>query len=170
METLEAIRTRRSVRSFRPEPLPPELVRSLLTAAMSGPSTGNQQPWQFVVLQDRAKLDRLAAAHPSYKHAVSQAPLVVVVCGDMGLSKYGDHWVIDCSIATQNLLLAAHSAGLGAVWMGCVFMDDRMAAVREGVGLPGHVMPFAVVPVGPPAAPTTPVERYQPERVHADGW
>lgn len=170
METLEAITTRRSVRSFRPDPIAAEVEQSLLTAAMAGPSTGNQQPWQFVVLRDRARLDDLAGSHAAYKHALSQAPLAVVVCADMGLSKYGDHWIIDCAIATQNLLLAAHAWGLGAVWMGCVFMDDRMGAVRGSLGLPEHVVPFAVVPIGLRNAPIAPVDRYQPERVHTDGW
>jgi nitroreductase len=169
MKTMEAITTRRSVRSFRPDPLPDDLVQSLLTAAMSGPSTANQEPWQFVVLRDRERLDSLAA-HPAYKHVVSQAPLVVVVCADMDRSKFGDHWVIDCSIATQNLLLAAHAAGLGAVWMGCVFIEDRAAVVRECLRSPQQIVPFAVVPIGHPTAPVTPVERFKPDRVHNDGW
>jgi nitroreductase len=169
MDTLQAIKTRRSIRRYVPEPIPAETVQELLTAAMSGPSTGNQQPWQFVVVNERARLDALAAIGP-YKATMSLAPLAVVVCCDMQLQKWGEYWVVDCSIATQNLLLAAHALGLGAVWLGCHFIEERAKPVSAALGLPAHIVPFAVVPIGKPAQQIGPVERYKPDRIHWNGW
>lgn len=169
METLEAITTRRSVRKFTGEPVSPETIKQLVTAALSGPSTGNQQPWQLVVITERAQIEALAEI-PAYKAVLSTAPLVIVVCGDLSLNKWGDFWLVDCSIATQNLLLAAHALGLGAVWLGCHWLDDRQPGVKERLGLPEQIVPFAVVPVGVPAQPVKPVERYKPERVRWNRW
>jgi len=169
METIEAITTRRSIRKYNEDRVPDEIVRELLTAAMSGPSAGNQQPWQFVAVTDRERLDALAEIRP-YRAMLSTAPLVVIICGDMQRSKLGEYWVVDCSIATQNLLLAAHARGLGAVWLGCHYMAERADPVREKLGLPPHIMPFAVVSIGYPAQQLPAVERYQAERVHADQW
>ncbi len=169
METLQAITTRRSVRKFKSDPIPEETIKTLLTAALSGPSTGNQQPWQLIAITDREVLDDLATI-PAYKAAVGGSPLTVVVCGDKNLGKWGDFWIMDCSIATQNLLLAAHSLGLGAVWLGCYWLDDRLPGVVEKLGLPEHIVPFAVVPIGIPGQEVKPVERYNAERIHRDRW
>lgn len=169
METLKAIKTRRSVRKYKPEPISEDVTKELLTAAMSGPSTGNQQPWKFVVITDRGQLDALAEM-PPYKPTFSSAQLAVVVCVDKELSKWGDFWIIDCSIATQNLLLAAHSMGLGAVWLGCYWLDDRLPGVVERLELPENIVPFSVVPIGVPAKPVKPQEHYQEARIHRDRW
>lgn len=169
MDTLETIATRRSVRKFAPEPVSDDALRQILAAGMSGPSAGNQRPWQFLVLRNREGIDGLAAV-PAYKRALSAAPLAIVVCADMEISKYGDNWIIDCAIATQNILLASHSLGLGAAWLSCYYTDDRLVEARRILGVPDHVIPFAVVPIGFPAEQPVPVERYAAERVHLDAW
>lgn len=169
MDACEGITTRRSVRRYTDKPVSAELIKKLLTAAMSGPSTGNQQPWQFVVITDRKQLDALASVKP-YKATLTQAPLAVVVCGDQRLSKWRDFWLVDCSIATQNLLLAAHAFGLGAVGLGCHFMAERSQPVREILGLPDEILSFSVVPIGYPAQTVWPVERYQEQRVRYQRW
>ncbi len=169
METLQAITTRRSIRKYTGEPIAEETIHTLLAAAMSGPSTGNQQPWQFVVVTEQAMLKRLAAV-PAYKMMLETAPLAVVVCADKTLSRWGEHWIVDCAIATQNLLLAAHDQGLGAVWLGCYWLDDRLPGVVEALQLPEHIIPFSVVTLGVPAQTLKAGERYQAERVHRDRW
>ena len=169
MDTLEAIATRRSVRKFAPEPVADDALRQILAAGMSGPSAGDQRPWQFLVLQDRERLEALGAV-PAYRRALSAAPLAIVVCADMELSKYGDNWIIDCAIATQNILLASHALGLGAAWLSCYYTDDRLSEARRILRVPDHVVPFAVVPIGVPAEQPAPVERYAADRVHVDAW
>jgi len=169
MDTLEAITTRRSIRRFTREPVSEVVIRTLLTAAMSGPSAANQQPWQFVVVSDRSQLDRLASFGP-FERTLSAAPHAVAVCGDMSLAKWEAFWPIDCAVATQNLLLAAHAHGLGAVWLGCSTRAERAAVLREVLELPEHVQPFALVPIGFAAEEIPPIERYQADRVHRDRW
>ena len=115
MDTLTAIHTRRSIRKYTDQPVTPEQVRTLLAAAMAAPSAGNQQPWQFVVVTDKDLLAQVGLLHP-HVHMAPKAPLGILVCGDTRAEKYAGYWVVDCSAAVQNLLLAAHDLGLGAVW------------------------------------------------------
>jgi nitroreductase len=170
METIGAILTRRSVRQYAPQPVPDEVVRELLAAAMQAPSAGNQQPWHFVLVADRNQLTALAGVLP-YGQMLRSAPLAVVVCGDPELARHPGFWVQDCSAATQNLLLAAHAEGLGAVWLGVYPIEERVAGVQQLLGMPGHVVPLCVVPLGYPASkPEPPARRYDEARVHHDRW
>ncbi len=169
MDALQAILTRRSVRAFTAQPVSPERITQLLEAAMQAPSACNQQPWQFIVITDRKTLDELPAIHP-HAEMSRQAALAIIVCGDLSLETCKGYWAQDCSAATQNLLLAAHALGLGAVWTGIYPVEDRVAAFRKRFGLPDHVIPLCLVPIGYPAEPVEPVSRYKPERIHANGW
>ena len=169
METLQAIKTRRSIRRFLDKPVTREMARSLLEAAMFAPSVGNEQPWQFVVLDERELLDKV----PSICATASmcrQAPLAILVCADSSLEKYPNFWVQDCSAATENILLAAHAQGLGAVWVGIYPLTDRIVAFRRLLGLPEEITPISLVPLGyPNETPAEPM-RYMEERVHFNGW
>ena len=170
MQTLEAIFTRKSIREYKPQPVPDELVQELLEAAMQAPSAGNQQPWHFIVVTDRKQLDALAEVKP-YGKMLHSAPLGIVVCGDTKLEKYRGFWVQDCSNATMNLLLAAHDRGLGAVWVGVYPVEDRVADLKQILGLPDSVIPLCVVPLGYPASTPEPAEkRYNAARLHHDRW
>lgn len=117
MDALDAIMTRRSVRRFSSEPVDDATVRALLGAAMQAPSAANEQPWQFVVIDDRGALDAIPSFSP-YAASVRGAPLGILVCADTRSLPFPGFWVQDCSAAIQNLLLAAHALGLGAVWTG----------------------------------------------------
>jgi len=169
MEAMEAILSRRSIRQYTARPVPDEVVTALLRAAMSAPSAGNAQPWQFVVVTDRGILDRVPEIHP-YSQMLRQAPLGVLICGDETAEKYSGYWVQDCSAATQNLLLAAHAKGLGAVWLGIYPKEERVTAFRELFGLPQDITPLAMVALGYPAEEKPPAERYDPARVHHNRW
>lgn len=169
METLQAIKTRRSIRKFLDKPVPSDIVREILEAAMFAPSAGNEQPWQFIVFDDRKFLDevpRICATASMCR----QAPLAILVCADSSLEKYPGFWVEDCSAATENLLLAAHALGLGAVWTGIYPLKDRVEAFRRRLSLPEEITPFALVALGyPNEAPAAP-RRYREERVHYSEW
>ncbi len=169
METLEAIRTRRSVREFTAQPVEESAVETLLRAAMSAPSAGNQQPWHFIVVNERALLDRIPEFSP-YAAMCREAPLGILVCGDTTLEKYPGYWIQDCSAATQNLLLAAHDLGLGAVWTGVYPREERMRGFRQLLNLPDHILPLAFVVIGHPAERPQPQDRFRPERIHYNRW
>ncbi len=169
MDALNAIVGRRSIRRFTPGPVGADQVKMLLTAAMSAPSAGNQQLWHFVVTEDPATLARVPAYHP-YASMVPSAALAILVCGDLTLEKFPGFWVQDCSAAVENLLVAAHALGLGAVWLGVHPMPDREAGMRKLFELPDHVIPLALIPVGRPAEEKPSADRYQPLRIHKDRW
>ena len=107
------------------KPIPPDVFQQVLSAAMYAPSACNQQPWQFVVLVDR-KLLREVPKINSYAAMAADAPVAILVCGDSSLETVPGYWVIDCSAAVQNLLLAAHALGLGAVWTGVYPQQERV--------------------------------------------
>ena len=169
MEIMEAILTRRSIRKYTGKPVGEALLRELLTAAMSAPSAGDQRPWHFVVITDRKTLDAVPRVHP-YAQMLRQAPAAVLVCAELGLEKHKGYWVQDCSAATQNLLLAAHCKGLGAVWLGLHPVQERVAAIKKLLGLPEGVMPLSLVAIGYPAEKKLKEDRFDPARVHADKW
>ncbi len=166
---MDDILTRRSIRKYTDQPVPDDMVTALIRAAMAAPSAGNEQPWQFVVVRDREILEVLATANP-YGGMAREAQVAIVICGDLGREHRPGFWVQDCAAATQNLLLAAHSAGLGAVWCGTYPREERMRPIAAALRLPAHIVPFAVVPIGYPAEHPAPVDRYDPGRVHFDRW
>jgi nitroreductase len=169
VDAYEAILTRRSIRQYADRAVDDETIRQLLTAAMHAPSAGNQQPWQFVVLTDRLALDALAEALPHGKK-LRQAPLAIVVCGDLRMETNKGHWVQDCSAATENVLLAAHALGLGAVWLGVYPREERIEALSSLLALPRGLVPLAAISIGYPAEQPQRVDRYQEEGVHHNKW
>ncbi|HEY3414971.1 MAG TPA: nitroreductase family protein [Armatimonadota bacterium] len=169
LETLKAIKTRRSIRQYESRPVPAGLVTQLLAAAMQAPSACNQQPWEFVVIDDRAILDAIPTYHANAEMCL-QAPLAILVCADTRALKAVDHWIEDCSAATQNLLLAAHDAGLGAVWTAVRADPAREAAFQRTLNLPAGITPLALVPIGYPAEIKEPEDRFLPGRVHHNRW
>jgi nitroreductase len=169
MEAIEAILSRRSIRRYTSKEVSRELIQELLEAAMSAPSAGNEQPWHFIVINDRSILDDIPNIHP-YSQMLKEAPVAIMVCGDLNLEKYKGYWVQDCSAATQNILLAAHSRGLGAVWLGIHPMEERVAGIRQMFSLPEHVIPLGIVALGYPAEKKDRAQRFQENRVHHNSW
>ncbi len=169
MDTLEAIHTRRSIRRYEDRPVSEELRRKLLAAAMSAPSARNGQPWQFVVIDDHRTLSEIATINPNAQMC-QQAPLAILVCGDLALEKSEGYWVVDCAAAVENMLLAAHALGLGAVWTGVYPRPERMDGLRRLLKLPERVIAHSLVVVGYPTEQPPPQDRYRPERVHRGVW
>ena len=169
MDTLDALLTRRSVRHFTPQPVAQDQLDTILRAAMHAPSACNQQPWHLIAVTDRERLDAIASVHP-YAQMLKQAPLAVIVCADLTLETCPGNWVIDCSAAMQNLLLAAHALGLGGVWVGIHPVEQRVSDIRQVMNLPSFVMPLCLAAVGHPSEPLPVVDRYRPERIHSNTW
>jgi len=169
MEATEAILTRRSIRKYVDRAVPEETIETLLRAAMAAPSAANQQPWQFVVIQDRAVLDAVPSVHPHAPMA-AHAPLAIVVCGDAEFAKHEGFWAQDCAAATENLLVAANAVGLGAVWCGVYPDSGLIGGVRQLLGLPEHVTPLCLIVIGYPDEERPPADRFDPSRIHRDRW
>lgn len=169
MELMEAIYTRRSIRKYQEKPVAEETIRTILAAAMMAPSAGNVQPWHFVVVTDPDKMEAVKDVHP-YIGMAAGAPLGILVCGDLGLEKYPGFWVQDCSAAMQNLLLAAHDQGLGAVWTGVHPVEERIDRFRAIFELPAPVVPLGFAVIGWPVKPGPRKDRFKGERVHRDRW
>ena len=169
MEAMEAILSRRSIRRYEENKIPEELIQKMLEAAMSAPSASNEQPWHFIIIDDRRIIDEIPGYHP-YAAMLREASLVIAVCGDLVLQKHEGYWVQDCSAATQNILLAAHALGLGAVWLGVHPREERVESTRKLLSLPENVLPLCLIAVGYPAEQKPPSNRYDASRLHRNGW
>ena len=172
-DVLTAIATRKSVRKFDPlRTVEDEKVEKILKAAMCAPSAMDRRPWEFVVVKDKAQLQKLGERLPS-SHCCRGAQLAIVVCGslDNGLPGRGkEYWIHDCSAAAMNILLAAHGLGLGAVWTGVFPGEDRVAKVREILSIPDGYAPLNIIPIGYPAEDPAVKNKWNPAKIHADRW
>lgn len=169
METLEAIFTRRSIRKFKADPVPKEMLEAVLRAAMAAPSAGNAQPWHFIIVDAKEILEEIPKLNP-YAKMATEAPLSILVCADLNLEKFKGFWVQDVSAAVQNLLLAAHDLGLGAVWTGIYPVEERVEGFRRLFKLPENIVPLALVPIGFPNQDYAKVDRFKKERIHYNTW
>lgn len=172
MDAIDAILTRRSIRRFTDQPVSGELIEQLILAALSAPSAHNEQPWHFIVIDDRAVLDEIPNIHP-YSQMIKQAPLAICVCGDLNLEKDpgSGYWIQDCSAATQNILIAANALHLGACWLGIHPRTERKVAFQKLLNLPENIAPFSLIALGHTGGETkSPMKRDNPQRVHQNRW
>ncbi len=168
----EIIQTRASVRQFTTQKPTEAQIDTLLRCAFSAPSAMNKQPWHFIVIDEPALLQEIGEKFPNSRVA-NNCQVCFIPCGDMTLTFEGpvrEFWVQDVSAATENLLLAAHSMGLGAVWTGLYPDVQRVAQLRTLLGLPEHIVPLCIVPVGYPAEQPAVKNKYKAERIHRNQW
>lgn len=166
---MNSLFARRSIRHYLKEPIKTDKIELLLKAAMAAPSAGNQQPWHFIVFQDRRILDEIPNLHPHARMA-AEAPLAILVCGDLSLEKHPGFWVQDCSAATENILIEACELGLGAVWVGVYPNEQRVESFRKLLAIPEQIMPMSLIPIGYPAEHKQPSERYDAAKIHYNKW
>lgn len=179
---LDVIMTRTSIRSFTGEPVAKEQLETILKAGMAAPSAINIQPWRFVVLTDQARIKELLGGG-FRSEMFSTAGAVIVVCGQSTFMRkpWGQpdapeqlqeniFWYEDCSAAAQNILLAAHALGLGAVWTAGYPAMERVQPLALALGIPEDVIPLCVIPVGVPAENPEPKDKWKPENIHWDKW
>jgi nitroreductase len=163
---LHFILARRSIRSYTDEAVSQADIQALLEAGMAAPSASNRRPWHFVVVTDRQTLRALAGAHP-YGRMLADAPLAIAVCGEPAISSW---WVQDCAATTENILLAATTLGLGAVWLGCHGNPEREQSIRTVLGIPSQVGVLSLLSIGHPAEQKEARTQYDAARVHENRW
>ena len=163
---IENIMTRTSIRQYKEQPVEQEKIDIMLKAAMAAPTAVNLQPWHFIVITDKETISKLAGQQPT------NAPLLIALCGDTdktmmpdGKTKLPDFWVQDVSAATENLLLAAHALGLGAVWTGCYPIPERVDEVSKVLNCPKNIVPLAVVRIGYPDEAPAPKDKFKEENI-----
>ena len=164
---IDNIMTRTSIRSFTDRQVSADTIEMLLRVGMAAPTAVNKQPWHFVAITDRAVLDELGG-NGRQSQMWQESPLAIAVCGDMDKALEGPaqaFWVQDCSAATENILLAAHALGLGAVWTGCYPMVERMTNVSQVLNLPDNLVPLCVIVMGYPNEQPEPKDKWKPENV-----
>lgn len=162
-QVIETILTRTSVRSYQDKPVEEDKILNMLKAGMAAPTAMNKQPWHFVVVTDKEQLIKLSEANP-YAAMAEKAPLAIVVCGDMRKAIEGggrDFWIQDASAATQNILLAAHSMGLGAVWTGSYPSEEICQSVAQILSLPSYIIPLNTIVIGYPAGESSPKDKWK---------
>ena len=179
---LDVMMTRTSIRSFTGEPVSQEQLETLLKAGMAAPTAMNSQPWRFVVVTDREKVSQVFGS--GFRGEMfNNAGAVIVVCGEStSLRKpFGQpdapevemdnmFWFEDCSAAAENILLAAHALGLGAVWTAGYPAMERAKPIAEALGIPEKVIPLCIIPVGVPAETPAPKDKWNPNHIHWNQW
>lgn len=170
-EVLSVIQARKSVRSFTGAAVSKADLDKVLRAGMAAPTAMNKQPWSFIVVTDRKKLDALATALPSAK-MLFKAGAAIIVCTDpeTAVGKSKDFAVIDASLAGENILLAVEGLGLGALWTACYPDADRMKVVQDQLSIPPGIIPLNVIPIGVPTGEDKAKDKYKPEKVHWGKW
>lgn len=179
---LDVIMTRTSIRSFTGDPVSKEQLETILKAGMAAPTAMNGQPWRFVVVTDKDKIAEVFGNGPR-SGMFTTAGAVIVVCGETTAMRkpFGQpdaaevempnmFWYEDCSAATENILLAAHALGLGAVWTAGYPAMERIEPISAALGIPAKVVPLCVIPLGVPAENPEPKDKWKPENIHWEQW
>lgn len=178
--TISTIMQRKSVRSYKDSTIAPEVIETLLRAAVAAPSGMDVRPWHIVVMTDKSKYDELFAGNFNMEK-FKQSSAVVIFCADTTVTRPPREnpnapavtspnpiWRDDMGACTENFLLAAEACGLGAVWTACYPFHDRMDPVAAYLQLPGNIVPYSIVPVGYPAGDEQPKDKWDESRIHFD--
>lgn len=168
---IENIMTRTSIRQFTDRPVSKDTLDILVKAGMAAPTARDIRPWAFVVVTEKAVLDSLNVIKPWFN--LKTATAAIIVCGDkekMDDGNVNGYWVQDCSAATENILLAAHAYGLGAVWCGVFPNDEIVSGVSKVLGLPESIIPLNIITMGYPDENPAPKDKYNPDLIHYQRW
>jgi nitroreductase len=170
MDLTEGLLTRRSIRKYTGALISDEDILEMVKAGMYAPSANNRRPWQFIIVSDRAVMNEIIAVHP-YAAMLAEASHAIVVCGDRNLQGTAMYYPLDCSAATQNILLAAHAMGYGAVWLGVYPREERVKQMNALFRLPAHVEVISIISVGVPVSlPEKQPGRFEPEKIKINHW
>ncbi|MCC8154035.1 MAG: nitroreductase family protein [Tannerellaceae bacterium] len=169
---LETIHKHTSIRNYTNRPVSRETLEAIIRAGMAAPSAINKQPWQFIVIEDKEIMHAIGEKLATSK-MIKDAPVAILVCGDMQKAGEGwlqEYWIQDCSAASQNILLAITSLGLGGVWTSIYPAENRLEFIAGLLNLPEHIIPLNIIPVGYPSQNEQPKDKWKPENVHWGKW
>ena len=166
---MDTIYRRRSIRKYTGEPVSDEVLMAVVKAGMNAPSAGNQQPWHFVIIDQRPLLEKITDIHP-YAQMLHEAPAAILVCGDLNLEKHVGYWVQDCSAAVENMLLEIVDLGLGGVWLGVHPREDRVSGLRKLLDIPEGIVPFALIALGHSNESKGLKDEFHKERIRRNHW
>ncbi|MFW5645560.1 MAG: nitroreductase family protein [Bacteroidota bacterium] len=169
MNFTDIILSRRSIRKYKNQAVEQEKINEILKAAQYAPSAVNKQPWYFILIDNKSLFEKIMEIHPN-ANMLSTADKAILVCGDENLQHGEGYWIADCGAATQNILLSAHSLGLGSCWIGVYPREQRMKAIAELFALPAEVKPFAIVSLGYPDEQKSFPERFDQRKVFKNRW
>ena len=173
MDAIQNIMSRISVRQYSDKEISEDALRTILEAGMSGPSCVNARDWSFIVVRDPEMLNKMADANGRPAQPLRTAKLGILVCGDLDRAFKGapDYWVVDGSIAAQNMILAANALGIGSVWLGTWPQMNRVKAQTELFGLPETQVPHSIIAFGYPKEENTKEKLiWEADRVHYEKW
>lgn len=170
-DALTVIHNRKSVRNFTGQPVDTETLTRIVKAGMAAPTAVNRQPWSFVIVRDKIGMENLASGLP-YAKMLDKAGAAIVVCAlpEKAFQKKIEFAILDASCASENILLAIEALGLGGVWTAVYPEPDRMALVRNVLGIPEDVIPLNVIPVGYPVGTEKPQDKFKAENIHWEKW
>jgi len=170
-DTFSVIYSRKSVKSFTGATVSTENLDKIIRAGMAAPTAVNKQPWSFVVVTDRKKLDALAAGLPNAR-GINTAGAVIIVCAEPEKANLHskDFAIIDASLASENILLATEALGLGGHWTASYPYEDKMKHVRTVLGIPADIIPLNVILIGVPTGEDKPKDKYQKDKIHWGKW
>lgn len=153
LNAIETIMSRTSVRKYQKKAIDDAAIVTILGAGTSGPSCVNARDWSFIVVRNKTRLIQMAEANGAPAEPLKDAAMGILVCGDLSCSfeQAKDYWVIDCSIAAQNMTLAAQALGIGSVWLGIWPQMERVERQSRLFALPKHIIPHSILAFGYPA-------------------
>lgn len=169
MDVIEAILTRRSIRKFTSEPVSELDLATILKAGFHAPSAHNYQPREYIVIKEKEKFEKIACNH-TYAKMLPEADLCIIVCGDMNKQPMKGFLIEDCSAAIQNILLAAHGLGLGAVWCGLHPVEELTKDIKEICNLPEYIEPIGMVVLGHKGEDKKVKDKYDSTKIHYEVW
>ncbi|WP_304225287.1 nitroreductase family protein [Gracilinema caldarium] len=169
---LDLIFSRHSIRDYTGEIIKNEDIELIVKAGMAAPSAVNVQPWAFIIINKKDKLINLSKLLP-YAKMLEQSGAAIIVCGvpDKDMHFANKYWIQDCSAASENILLAAHSLGYGAVWTAVYPEEKRINDVRIECNIPNNIIPLNVIAIGVPKNKNMiPIDKYKIENIHWNTW
>lgn len=168
---MNSIFTRRSIRRYTTQIVEQEKIEKILRAGMQAPSAHNQQPWEFIVVQNKERLQELSKLG-LYTSSIAHSPVSIVILGNEDYMKKPSMWEQDLGAATQNMLLEVTELNLGAVWLGVAPDEEKMNFVKEIFNLPDNIKPYAVISIGYTLEDQENkfIDRYKEDRVHYEKY
>jgi len=171
IQKLDLIFNRKSVRKFTGKKIERQTITDLLRAGMAAPTAVNRRPWSFIVLQEDSVLEKFSQKLP-YAKMTQTAGNAIIVCAhpQIACDSLEEFAVIDCSCASENILLAAETMGLGAVWTALYPFEERMNLVHQLLKIPQNIIPLNLIPIGFPLGNPKPMDKYNPDLIHWEVW